>query len=128
MIPADMPEKTDSHPKVLVIDVDRDRIGEISAQLRKEGFRVSECSTTRGILGRIRREMPDAVIVEVILPLMSGFEIAARMQADVKLSHIPIFFTTDIQNSNGETQDYFSRPLHMPSLIHALKKRTSGIS
>jgi PleD family two-component response regulator len=123
-----MPKKMLSKPKVLVIDADRDHIGEISTQLRKEGFRVTACSTTRGILGRIRREMPDAVIVEVILPLMSGFEIAARLQADVKLSHIPILFTTDIQNSNGENQDYFSRPLHMPSLIRTLKARTSGVS
>jgi PleD family two-component response regulator len=123
-----MAKKITSHPKVLVIDVDRDRLVEVSTKLRKKGFRVSECSTTRGILGRIRREMPDAVIVEVILPLMSGFEIAARLQADVKLSHIPILFTTDIQNSNGENQDYFSRPLHMPSLIRALKKHTAGVS
>ena len=69
--------------------------------------------------------MPDAVIVEVILPLMSGFDIGARMQADPKLSHIPIFFTTDIQNSDGESLDYFSRPLHMPSLVRALRARIS---
>ena len=123
-----MPKKISPNPKVLVIDDDRDRSGKITTRLRKEGFRVSACSTTRGILGKIRREMPDAVIVEVILPHMSGFEIAARLQADVKLSHIPIFFTTDIQNSNGENQDYFSRPLHMPSLISALKRRTAAAS
>lgn len=119
-------KKRRSKPKILLIDVDLDRIKMIAARLRAEGFSVVGCSTTRGALGRIRREMPDAVIVEVILPTMSGFEIGARMQADPKLWHIPILFTTDIQNSNGQSQDYFSRPLHMPSLVSALRARTSA--
>jgi PleD family two-component response regulator len=112
-------------PKVLIIDVNRSHISEIAGLLRKEGFRVTGCSAPRGVLGQIRRKRPDAVVVEVILPSMSGFEIAARMQADPRLSDIPILFTTDIQNSNGDNQDYFSRPLDMPSLVSALKRRTS---
>lgn len=119
-------EKRQSKPKVLVIDVDRSHIREISGQLRKEGFRVSACTAPRGALGQIRSEMPDAVVIEMILPPASGFDIAARMQADPRLSHIPILFTTDIQDSNGENLDYFSRPLHIPSLVRALRNRVSG--
>jgi DNA-binding response OmpR family regulator len=121
----DKPKKTLSKRKVLVVDVDRGRVSKMAGRLRKEGFQVRVSSANRGIIGRIRDEKPDALIVEVILPQMSGFEIAARIQADPKLSHIPIFFTTDIQNSDGGNQDYFSRPLHMPSLVRALKTRTS---
>jgi DNA-binding response OmpR family regulator len=116
-------KKRRSKPKVLLIGVDRDHVKDIAKGLRAEGFSVSGCSTARGALGRVRREMPDAVIVEVIMPLMSGFDIGARMQADPKLSHIPIFFTTDIQDSNGESLDYFSRPLQMPNLVSALRSR-----
>jgi PleD family two-component response regulator len=113
---------------ILAIDIDRDRLKDISARLRAQGFRVSSCSTSRGVLGRIRREMPDAVIAEVILPVMSGFEIGARMQADPRLSRIPIIFTTDIQDSDGESRDCFPRPLDMPSLVKALKARISEVS
>jgi len=114
------------NPKVLVVDTNRGHINELAKRLRKEGFRVVSCSLPRGVLGRIRRERPDAVIVEVILPFMSGFEIAARMQADPRLLDIPIFFTTDIQDSNGENQDYFSRPLDMSCLIAALRRRIAA--
>lgn len=115
-----------NYPKVLIIDINRAHISEIAGRLRKEGFRVTGCSAPRGVLGRIRRERPDAVIVEVIRPVMSGFEIAARMEADPQLSRIPIFFTTDIQDSNGDYQDYFSRPLDMSTLVSALKRRISA--
>jgi DNA-binding response OmpR family regulator len=119
------PKKTRSTPKVVVVDADHGRAVKMAERLGEEGFEASACSAARGIIGRIRDEAPDALIVEVILPSMSGFEIAARLQADPKLSHIPIIFMTDIQNSNGENLDYFSRPLHMPSLVRALKARTS---
>ncbi len=121
-------QRKEPHPKVLVIDFDRDRIQEIAGPLRKAGFRVVSCTTPRGALGRIREELPDAVMLEVIMPVVSGFEIAARMQADRRLSHIPICFTTDIQNSEGENHDYFARPLDMPELIRALKEYTASKS
>lgn len=115
-----------AYPKVLVVDTDSHNIKEIANRLRKEGFRVVRCMTPRGALGQIREELPDAVVVEVILPAVSGFEIAARMQADLRLSHIPIFFTTDIQDTDGESRDYFSRPLDMSALVRALRERTAA--
>jgi putative two-component system response regulator len=113
-------------PKVLIIDADRSRLDELAAELSREGFRVIPCTSARGALGKIRQELPDAVVLEVILPTVSGFEIAARMQADRRLSRIPIFFTTDIQNSDGGNSDYFARPLEMPALIRALRKRIAA--
>jgi PleD family two-component response regulator len=118
--------KGKSHPKVLVIDVDAGHIEEIMRPLQENGFRVVSCSSPRGALGRIRAELPDAVVVEVIMPGVSGFEIAARMQADRRLSNIPILFTTDIQDSEGENHDYFARPLDVRGLIRALRKRIAA--
>ncbi|MBI4831608.1 MAG: response regulator [Candidatus Lindowbacteria bacterium] len=112
-------------PRVCVIDVNRDHVEEISVHLQSNGFRTIACYSPRGALGRIRRETPDAVVVEVILPGVSGFEIAARMEADRRLSRIPVFFITDIQNSAGDNHDYFPRPLDIPAFISALKQRTA---
>jgi two-component system OmpR family response regulator len=109
--------------KVLVLNVDPAELDEIASSLKSEGFHVVGCGNPRGALGLIRRERPDAVVLEVIMPVMSGFEIAARMQADRRLSRIPILFTTDIQDSNGISEDYFSRPLDLRRLAAAIRKR-----
>lgn len=119
-------EKEKPHPKVLVLDADPGHIEEIARPLQVEGFRVVPCSSPRGALGKIREELPDAVVVEVIMPGVSGFEIAARMQADRRLACIPILFTTDIQDSEGENHDYFARPLDMRDLIGALRERIAS--
>ncbi len=111
-------------PKIILIDAESDRAEKLAETLGKEGFDVIKRRTTRGVLGCLRREYPDAVIVEVILPSKSGFDIAARMQADRRLSQIPVFFTTDIQDSGGGNHDYFSRPFEVSRLVHTLRERT----
>ena len=111
------------NPKVVLIDADSNRSRKLERFLENEGFRVVKCPTLRGALGQLRQERPDAVIIEVILPGQSGFEIAARMQADRRLSHIPIFFTTDIQDSDDTNEDYFSRPLRLRKLVQAIRNR-----
>ena len=114
-----------TRPKVLVIDADRDHVREVASHLRENGFRVEACYSSHGALGRIRSELPDAVVLEVIMPGSSGFEIAARMQADRHLSGIPVSITTDIQDSGGENHDYFPRPLDVDAFVRALKEQTA---
>jgi PleD family two-component response regulator len=118
-----MTKKKKSLPKVLVIDFEADRVEEIERIMRNSGLLVVRCLSPRGALSRIRRELPDAVVVEVIMPGMSGFEIAARMQADDRLARIPVLFITDIQSANGEDHDYFPRPLNKPAFLDTLKSR-----
>jgi len=111
---------------VLVVDADRNRASEIAMHLRESGFHVLTWHSSRDALGCIRHERPDAVVLEVIMPGSSGFEIAARMQADPRLSGIPVFFTTDIQDSSGENHDYFPRPLDVEAFVRALKAKIAA--
>jgi DNA-binding response OmpR family regulator len=93
--------------------------------LRQSGFRTFICRAPLKAMGLLRRERPDAVVLEVILPGLSGFEIAARMQGDPLLERTPIIFTSDIQNSAGGNHDYFPRPLNAQRLVETLRSRIS---
>lgn len=121
-------KKKKARPLVMIVDDNRRRGEGLAKRLRKEGFSITCCLNPRGALGIIRQKRPDVVIVEVIMPRVSGFEIAASMAADRRLSSIPVLFTTDIQNSQGGNHDYFARPFRMTSLISALRKKTSKAS
>ena len=113
-------------PKVFVVDIEPVRAREIAGVIRASGFRVERCLSPRSALARIKREVPAAVVVEVVMAGMSGFEIAARMQADARLSRIPVLFTTDIQSADGENHDYFPRPLNTSVFVETLKSRVSA--
>jgi PleD family two-component response regulator len=107
----------------MIVDTNRSRTGEVAGLLRRSGFHPVVCNAPLRAMGVIRRERPDAVVLEVIMPGRSGFEIAARMQADPRLSRIPLLFTSDIPNSGGGNHDYFPRPLNAQRLVETLKER-----
>ncbi|UCD57819.1 MAG: response regulator, partial [Candidatus Hydrogenedentota bacterium] len=105
---------------------DTDHVREIVGYLRENGFRAVACCSPQEALGRIRRELPAAVLVEIVMPKVSGFDIAARMQADRRLSNIPILFISDIQKSDGNDDDYFPKPLDIHALVRALRERIAA--
>jgi len=109
--------------KILVVDSDGARADEVRVILEKAGFACAICEQPLKTLGLIRREMPDAVVLEVVMSGRSGFEIAARMQADPLLWRMPIVFTSDIQDSAGGNHDYFPRPLDGRRLVRTLRAR-----
>jgi len=110
----------------MIVDTDGTRAGKVGALLKQNGFQASVCDQPLKAMGLMRRERPGAVVLEVVMPGRSGFELAARMQADPLLSRTPIVFTSDIQNSAEGNHDYFPRPLDSRRLVETLKKLTAG--
>jgi DNA-binding response OmpR family regulator len=113
-------------PKIVVIDTDRVRAREMVAVLRENEFRAIACLSPLKALSFIRKEHPDAVVLEVIMPKRSGFEIAARLQADPRLCRLPLIFISDIQNTTNGNHDYFPRPLDLEKLVATLRNRISS--
>jgi CheY-like chemotaxis protein len=74
---------TAEHPaaSVLVIDDDPDVRGFIVETLEEQGFRVREASDGRGGLAEIAREKPDLVVLDFIMPGLSGADVAKRIRA-----------------------------------------------
>lgn len=110
-------------PKIVVIDADRVRASKLVDLLKKNDFKAVSYHVPLKAARFIRRKRPDAVVLEIIMPGRSGFEIAAQMQGDSLLCRTPIIFTSDIQNSAGGNHDYFPRPLNPKQLVAMLKKR-----
>lgn len=113
-------------PRVVVVDADEERGQKMSAFLGRNGFESLTCREPLKAMALFRRKRPNAVVLEVIMPGLSGFEIAARMQAEPLLERTPIIFTSDIQNSAAGNHDYFPRPLNARRLVETLKSRISN--
>jgi PAS domain S-box-containing protein len=77
---------------VLVIDDDPDVRGFIAATLEEQGYRVSQANDGRSGLAAIAREKPDLVILDFIMPGLSGAEVANRILA--KQPELPILFVS----------------------------------
>lgn len=75
---------------VLVVDDSRSKRYILVSWLRRAGYEVREAQTGTEALERLAEEPVDAVVLDVRLPDISGFEVAERMKADARWSALPV--------------------------------------
>jgi len=98
------------HRKVLVVEDDHLIREAIAEALDEEGFEVVEAANGREALALLPRlGRPCVIILDVIMPVMSGTECYAAMQADPRLADIPVVVST-------------SDPSRAPSGVRIMKK------
>jgi PAS domain S-box-containing protein len=62
----------------------------VSRHLRHAGYRVDEAATGLQAIAQMAESRPDLVVLDVLLPDISGFEVARRLRADTRFSRVPI--------------------------------------
>ncbi len=119
---------------ILVVEDDDIVARTIERCLRGGEFRVVLAGTGVEGLQVARRNPPDLVILDVILPGMDGYAVCREMRADPLLKNVPILFLTaktkdedKITGFNAGADDYLSKPFNLDELIlrvRAILRRT----
>lgn len=77
--------------KKVVIVEDTDRIRQILRMaLERQGFQVIAANDGRAGYGAVQRERPDLILLDIMMPQMSGLEMLRLMKMDKTLKHIPV--------------------------------------
>jgi DNA-binding response OmpR family regulator len=110
--------------EILVVDDDRDVAHSIELALRRREFRVTLAYSGVEALKVLRRYRPDLVILDVLMPGMTGLEVCRRLRADENMSDLPIIFLTArgqerdrIEGLRAGADDYLSKPFNLEELI-----------
>ena len=124
-------------PKVLVVD-DEEHITELlKIGLSMSGFEVERAATGRGALEAIEKSRPDIVVLDVMLPDLSGFDVTKRLrQSEGAGTRIPVIFLTardttadKIEGLRLGSDDYMTKPFSIEELVERVKavlRRSSG--
>ena len=80
--------------KIVLIEDDTDLFTLVKYNLEKEGFAIAGSQTGKGAMELCRRERPDLVILDIMLPDSDGLEICKGLRSNSELSAIPIIFLT----------------------------------
>ena len=83
-----------SEGHLLVVDDNDDVRNVLSRTLRREGWTVTECNDGEQALDWLESNDPDVVILDLLMPGISGFDVVDRMQADERWRDIPVFVVT----------------------------------
>jgi DNA-binding response OmpR family regulator len=129
-----------STPKRLVIIEDESDLAELlSYNLRKAGYETETCRDGGSGLRRILEIVPDLVVLDVMLPQMSGLQIARQMRTNPKTAHTPILMLTakgeetdQVAGLQVGADDYVTKPFSMKVLLARVeamlrRSRTGGM-
>ena len=119
--------------KVAVVEDDADLYALIKYNLEKEGFAVAGTQTGRGVIDLCRREKPDLLLLDIMLPDSDGLEICKAVRAHPELAHIPVIFLTARASETDRivglelgANDYIVKPFFVRELVARIKIQFRG--
>ena len=115
-------------PKILVVDDDPDIFEIVETNLIGAGFRVVRAGDGAEGLRKVRSEQPDLVILDVLMPELTGWEVLAEIEADPATAGLPVIMLTcksedqDILRGLEEgAVEYLTKPFYPENLVASAK-------
>jgi DNA-binding response OmpR family regulator len=126
----------ESHKKILCIEDDRETAALIAEELVDRGYEVAVAHDGREGLATILRTMPDLVLSDISMPVMSGFELLERLVALApRFSKMPFVFLTALTDRDNELRgrqlgadDYVTKPIDFELLATIISARLAGVA
>ncbi len=111
--------------RILLVDDDRDMANLTKLTLTIEGHEVIVCHDASCALEQTRKEIPDMILMDVMLPNMSGADAVVKLREIPGVSHIPIVFLTALVsteeergiNINGQNYKTLGKPYDIDQLL-----------
>lgn len=123
---------------ILIVDDEKDLVELLTYNLKKAGFETVSAATGRQALQSIAARVPDLVLLDVMLPELSGTEVASRIRTNPATASVPIIMLTakseDVDQIVGLTvgaDDYITKPFSMKVVlarIEALLRRVGTVA
>jgi len=112
--------------RVLVVDDEPNLLEVVTMALRFQGFTVETAGSGREALAAVARFKPHLMVLDVMLPDMEGFDVAARLGA--QRAGVPIIFLTardatedKVRGLSGGGDDYMTKPFSLEELVARIR-------
>jgi DNA-binding response OmpR family regulator len=109
--------------RILVVDDEPDLLMLLEEHLSQEGFQVLTASAGMQAISKARAEQPDLILLDVMMPGVSGFDVCNILQDFPETAEIPIIFLTAITETkrkvmglNLGADDYITKPFDLRDL------------
>ena len=115
---------------ILCIEDEPEMIDLIRLILGRRGFKVSGATGGKAGLQAIREELPDLVLLDLMMPDMDGWEVYQQMKSDELTRHIPVIVVTARAQSIdkvlgihiAKVDDYIAKPFSPQELLSSVEK------
>ena len=114
--------------RILIVDDEKDIVESVQFKLEFEGFECLVAYDGEEALLKARRENPDLILLDIMLPKMNGYQVCRFLKSEEQHKHIPIIMlTAKAQESDKfwgmETgaDDYVTKPFELEKLIQKIQ-------
>jgi two-component system alkaline phosphatase synthesis response regulator PhoP len=109
-------------PKILLVDDDVDLIKVMSGVLESKAYEVIVAYNGQEGLEKARKEKPDLVVLDILMPVADGFTFADQFRKDPSLAKTPVLALTSFSESLGqpfpfEVSEYIMKPIKPRDLV-----------
>jgi len=111
-------------PKILVVDDTPQNVKLLADVLTVKGYAVATAASGAEALERIQSQRPDLVLLDVVMPGMSGYEVCRRIREDPETGLLPVVMVTALDPSEERVKgleagadDFLTKPINQPELL-----------
>lgn len=121
--------------KLLIVDDVQSNVLLLRALLGKEGYRIVVATHGQEALEVTKREDPDLILLDVMMPGMDGFEVAERLKSEEEYAAVPIIFLTALDDTQSIVRgfklganDFISKPFRKEELMIRIRHQLSLVA
>ena len=101
----------------------------IEFKLKKEGYSVISKENGEEALKAIKMDKPDLILLDIMMPVMGGYEVLRRLKEDENLKSVPVIMLTAraqekdvVKGIDMGAEDYITKPFHPAELLVRVKR------
>ncbi len=109
---------------ILCVDDDKKNLELLEALLSPLGYAIKFSASGDDALSQIQAGVPDLILLDVMMPHLSGFEVLERLRAEVRTQHVPVVLLTALNAAEDKARglragcdDFISKPFDKSELI-----------
>lgn len=114
--------------KILIVDDDVETLRLVGLMLQRQGYEIASASNGAQALSMAQREMPDLIVLDVMMPDMDGYQVTSTLRQLPATSLTPILMFTaksqvddKVAGYDAGVDDYLTKPVHPAELVAHIK-------
>jgi len=126
-----MEQRMEIKPAILIVDDQPINLQILGKRLQVENYSIMAATNGKVALEMVEEKKPDLILLDIMMPEMSGFEVCERLKSNPETQKIPIIFITAktdpediVKGFNLGAVDYVSKPFNYAELSARIKTHT----